>query len=493
MGRLRDQDTLVAAALFVLVSSIYFATLSGVTSSNDGSHYALVRAIVDQRSFEISPYLSFTEFQDYAMRGDLRFSDRPPGTGLVTAPLYALSYIAPQPLVPVPSKHDPENPRLLYAVMSASLSASAAVVLVYLTLRHHLERSTTAALLTCLSLALGTISWKYGSVLFSHALGALIVTLAVYLVFSLQAQPDPHWLLALFLGFVLGFAPLVEYTNVPFSAVVGLSILPRFRQVDSASGPTIWSKGLAALGIGGLMPILFLLIYNTVNFGGPFELSTFNVDTELWPQNEGMAADFATPLRVGLPALLYYGAKNQGLFLLSPVALLSVLGWPAFYRFSRLRSLLLLGLFVLMLLIFARSTTFNPATNDGRYLAPFLSLWFVPLAFWLDEVYLPARSELSRLVLSLLLFGLFFLSVRNQLFHIALSWNYDLDLSRLERLAIPPQNISYFLSTVFPNIGNLPILWAGELLVIGGYALVTRWRQRQAKKSLMEPVGTLSD
>jgi hypothetical protein len=381
MGPLKHRDILAAAALFVVISSLYFATIAGVTSSNDGSHYALVRAIVDRSSFEISPYLAFTEFQDYALSGDLRFSDRPPGTALFAAPLYALSNLAPPPLASLPSKHDPENPRLLYAVSAAALSASAAIVLFYLTLRRHLGRSIPAALLASITLAFGTIMWKYGSVLYSHALGALVVMAALYLVFWLESRPNPPLLLPFSLGFVLGFAPLVEYTNVPFSAVVGLYALPQFRRARS-----VWWKGLAAVVLGGLIPILFLLTYNTVNFGSPFEISTFNVDTELWPQNEGMAADFAAPLRVGLPAMLVYGAENQGLFLLSPIALLCFLGLPAFIRFSRSRSILTLGSFILMLLIFSKSTTFNPGTNDGRYLAPFLSLWFMPLAFWLTSI-----------------------------------------------------------------------------------------------------------
>src|SRR5689334_12524311 len=96
-------DKRIAIALFIVVSSVYFATMIGVTSSNDGSHYALVRAIIDRHNFEISPYLDFTEHQDYALRGDLRFSDRPPGTALVASPLYALSTFLPAPLKQPPS------------------------------------------------------------------------------------------------------------------------------------------------------------------------------------------------------------------------------------------------------------------------------------------------------------------------------------------------------------------------------------------------------
>src|SRR3990172_674971 len=101
-----NRDWRTAAVLFVIISSVYFATIAGITSSNDGSHYALVRALADKRRSEISEYLSFTENQDYALRGDLRFSDRPPGTALLAAPIYAASVLLPGPLAPIHSKHD---------------------------------------------------------------------------------------------------------------------------------------------------------------------------------------------------------------------------------------------------------------------------------------------------------------------------------------------------------------------------------------------------
>ncbi|MBI5829160.1 MAG: hypothetical protein HZB20_06385 [Chloroflexi bacterium] len=126
-----QRDWRAAWILFAVISTVYFATIAGITSSNDGSHFALVRAIVDHRSFEISDYLEFTENQDYALRGDLRFSDRPPGTALLAAPLYALSTLLPGPLAPLASKHDPQNPRVMYAVLLSVLAAGATAALFF--------------------------------------------------------------------------------------------------------------------------------------------------------------------------------------------------------------------------------------------------------------------------------------------------------------------------------------------------------------------------
>ncbi len=476
------RDRAIAATLFVIVSSIYFATLSGITSSNDGSHYALVRAMVDRGSFEISPFLAFTEHQDFAERGELRFSDRPPGTALIAAPLYALGYLAPTPPAPLPSKHDAENPRLLYAVLAAPLSAAGAVAICYLTLRQRLQRSESSALLIAIALALGTISWKYGSVLYSHAVGMLVVWAAFAITLRLEQRPlsGQRWWLAL--GAVLGFAPLVEYTNLVFMGLLGgysLSILARLRR-GPAGRHAVGS--LAALAAGAAVPMGALLAYNTLNFGGPFELSTFNVDTTRWPQNAGLAADFATPLRVGLPAMLIYGQNNQGLFLLTPFSLLSFAGLVPMWRANRRHTLLTVGLFMAMLLLFAKSTTFNPLTNDGRYLAPFIGLWLIPTAYWLDDVYQPLHRGIARLLLDLAIFGLLWLSIRNQILHIAFSWNYGLDYASLSPMATTPGNIALILRTVFRNTANLPLLWAAQISALGGSLLIARcqrnWQQQ---------------
>jgi hypothetical protein len=472
MTRFLETDRRIAVALFLLVSSVYFATMIGVTSSNDGSHYALVRALVERRGFEISPYMDFTEHQDYAMRGDLRFSDRPPGTALTAAPLYALSRVAPAPLMQPPSKHDVVNQRMLFAVLLSPLAAALAISLFYLILREALERSRFSALLAAVALAFGTTMWKYGSVLYSHALGSLVVWGMIYLV--LQSWKKPlQWPAAFLLGGLLGYAPLVEYTNVVVSVVIGISWLAGTQSLCRWRDPHWW-RSLAGVVIGGAVPLAFLLLYNTLNFGRPFELSTFNVDTVRWPQNEGMAADFATPLRDGLMGLLIYGGENQGIFLLSPITLLVIPGIWRMIRFAPRRTALILGLFIVMLLVFAKSTTFNAATNDGRYLTPFIGLWLVPLAFWIDAAYVNQHRELLRLVAILVLFGLLFLSVRNQMVHITLSWNYDFDPALLNRMAASPENIGYFLTTLFPNAGNLPLLWLGQGIVLGVALLLSR-------------------
>jgi hypothetical protein len=290
-----------------------------------------------------------------------------------------------------------------------------------------------------------------------------------------------RWPAAFSLGAILGFAPVVEYTAALFSALLGvvfLVILIRRRPAPVGLTPTpmAWWATLVPLALGALIPIGFLMFYNTVNFGGPLELSTFNVDTALWANAQSLGTNFATPLGFGLWALLVYGADNQGLFLLAPVTLLSLPGMVYFLRHARGKLALFVGLFAAMLLLYARSTTFNPLTNDSRYLTPYLGLWLAPLAFWLDEFFFTRRGDLPRLLWGMVFFGLFLLSLRNQFFHIAFSWNYDLDLADLKSMAALPKNLLFLFLTVFRNTGNLPILWLGEAMGVGIAALTARWR-----------------
>ncbi len=461
----KDQDWRLAALLFVIISSVYYATVAGITSSNDGSHYALVRALVDKRSFEISEYLPFTENQDYALNGDQRFSDRPPGTALLAAPLDAASAFLPQPLVPVPSRHDPGNPHLAYTLMLPVIAASFTAILLFWLLRAYFGLSQTVSLLTVIAFAFGTINWKYGSLLYQHATTGLVVMLAVALMLKWSGKAINAWQ-QLLLGVVLGVGVLLEYTNIVFIALAGLYWLIQ----SLTAAPRRWNSLLIL--VGGLIPGAFLMWYNTVNFGGPLELSTFNVDTTIWPQNTSFFHDFATPLWVGLPAMLFYGSDNQGLFWLAPISLLGLPGLLPLWRVSRRNFWVCAGLFTAMLLLFSTSTTFNPYTNDGRYITPFLGLWFVVVAFGLNWLEVRLPSALARYTIIL---GLLFLSIYFQIMHIAYSWGHDLKPDAFRPWAASPDNIMTLAKAVFPNLLNTP-LWWGMLAVSG--LVIWLWRQR---------------
>jgi hypothetical protein len=468
------RDRRLAAGLFVLISSIYFATAAGITSSNDGSHFALVRALADKRSLEISDYLEFTENQDFAFNGPLKFSDRPPGTAFLAAPAYALGAFLPGPLAPLHSKHDPDNSRIIYALLVPVLAASLTAVVLFWVLRAHFSLSEQISLLTVLAFAFGSMTWKYGSLLYSHATAGLSIMAAIAV---LLYQERTGRRLYFWAGLLLGTSVLMEYTNIVFLLAAGFwAAVGLYRRPG-------WLRSLFFLCAGGLIPALLLMAYNTTAFGGPLQLSTFHVDTARWPQNTSFLHDFATPLWVGLPAMLFYGSDNQGLFWLAPASLLGLWGLAPLWRRSRRDFGLITGGFVLMLLLFSTSSTFNPFTNDGRYLTPFLGLWFVLTGLGI-RAFLGDRPSIPPWRWAIAL-GLGIWSVQNQIWHIAFSWGHDLSPAALRPWAAAPDNMAALWRAVLPNALNLP-LWWGILAVVGTAWLA--WNQTYGRRPATDAI-----
>ncbi len=459
-------DWFIGVSLFVFLSSVYYATVSGITSSNDGSHYALIRTVVENRSFALLQFDDFAEGNDIAISEDGRlFSDRPPGTALIGALFYMVGDRLPAPPGTLPSRHDGQNPLLAYVLLLPVLAGTGTAAILYALMRM-LPVSRAAAATAILMAGLGTVHWKYSSVLFSHALSSLLVVLTIYLAMGIVRRGRANWLLYGFLGFLLGFAVLTEYSNFLLVIILLIYLLLNSR-------PFAWRElllSLTPLVIGGLVAVLFLAAYNAANFGSPLRLSySYAIN---YPWASSFATTFNFPLTAGIKGLLVGGTgdgwcdgpcPNQGLFLLSPILLFSISGWHFFYRSARRECLLTGAIFLVYLILFARHRTFHGFTADGRYLTPYLSLLAIPLAYMLQWIYSLHAHPILRATLLLSAFGLFLLSFRNQFLHIGTSYNYALDLGLLDTLAANPQNGFSLLGQVFLNTGNLALLWLLEL------------------------------
>ncbi len=466
-------DWLIGLFLFVALSSFYFATVSGITSSNDGSHYALTRTIVQNRTFALKQFDDYAEGNDIAIRDDVLYSDRPPGTALLATLFYRLGTPLSSLLSPIstslPSRHDADNPNLLYVMLLPVWTGASTAVLLYYLLRKlgvRIEVSITAVIF----FSLGTIHWKYSTVLFSHALSSFLVILSLYL--ALIYQPSRKFWPTFFLGFTLGFSVLVEYSNALLVVILGLYLLGELRPLTLNH----LTHTLLPFTLGGLLPALFLAYYNTVNFGSPLTLSYAYAINYPW------AAEFRTtfnyPILDGLRALIIFGTGdgwcdpvcyNQGFLLLSPILALAIPGLYLYARQSWRLFLLTTAVFLTYLLLFAAHRTSHGFTADGRYLAPFLSLLILSLAYtltWLQQQ--QTKYPLGHTLLTLFTYALFVLSAHNIFLHIGRSYNYNLDLTQLNDLIASPQNWQVMITAVFPNIGNLPFLW----LLEGGAVLL---------------------
>ncbi|MEZ4641869.1 MAG: hypothetical protein R3E31_03870 [Chloroflexota bacterium] len=476
----RHVDLVTAVSLFIFLSSVYFATASGITSSNDGSHYALTRTIAENGHFTLDSFDDYAEGNDVAIVDGRLYSDRPPGTAVAAAAIYTLADPLPDPLTPIPSKHDATNPRLPYVLMLPVLAGAGTALLLYLLLRQQ-GIANAAALLTALFFGLGTAHWKYSSVLFSHALSSLLVLLAVYLAL----RPVRAWRGYALLGFVLGYAVLVEYSNALLVLLVGGYMLVGIRPFTLRH----LAQTILPFALAGLLPAAFLAFYNNANFGSPFTLSYAYALNYPWAGEFG--STFSTPLLPGLKAMLYFGegdgwcggpCYNQGIFLLSPLLLLALPGFWLYARRARRAFILTTLIFLVYLLLFAKHYTAHGFTGDGRYLVPFLALLALPIGHFLHWLFGLARTT-GQVLAETAVFALFYLSLRNIILHIGFSYNYNLDLSQLDPLIVRPENWRYLLQHLFPNVGNLPLLWLVEAVALLCGAAFVWWQQRARQAS----------
>ncbi len=487
-------DRLIALALFVALAAVYFLTLAGITSSNDGSHYALLRTMADNHAFALMQFDDFAEGNDIAITPDGRlFSDRPPGTAVAALPFYWLGGLLTQdpPPSPLPggegaqdtlpegegvgmaSRHDAGNPRLPYVLLLPVFAGAGTAALLFGLLRY-LGLGRGAALTAVVFFALGTTHWKYSTVLFSHALSSFLVVLSVYLALLLAERELAGWRWHGAWGFVLGAAVVVEYANALLLPLLGLFWLWRSWPRPARRPLTTLLPAL----LGALPPLAFLAWYNTVNFGRLWTLSyTYAVN---YPWAGAFGTTFNYPLLPGLRALLWWGegggwcggppCLNQGLFLLSPLWFVALPGLVVLLR-RQAAFLLLVGVFAIYLLLFAKHQTAHGFTADGRYLTPFLGLLVPALGFGLDWLFDPRRGPVFRAAAALVVYGLFFLSLARQMLHIATSYNYTLDLTQLATPLARPENTALVLRAVFPNAANWP--WLLPLVLV---AVVVAWR-----------------
>lgn len=506
--------------LFALAAVVYAATLTGITCSNDGSHYALVRSLVDRRSVEVSSFAGFTEGNDLARKDGELFTDRPPGTAVLAAPLYALGKVLPSPATPLPSKHDAENPALYYLMLFPVMLGAGTLVVLYQLLRRW-QLGSSAAFLTCLTVAFGTLHWKYSTVLFSHAASGFCLLTALWTTFraagdppqqqndgqeteAVQSDQPRHIGLALLAGLLAGSSAVVEYSNLPVIGVLGAFLAWSAWRAPAAR---TW-KTLGGFGAGLLPPLLFLAWYNAAHFGAPWVTSyAYNVS---YPWATSFRTTFDFPLLQGLHAMLFFtggplseslslttlngerivqGVANQGLFLLSPVLLCAVVGLLPLVRGTittgsragkgghRAELGVTLGIALFYLLLFSTHHTFHGGMRDGRYLTPFIPMLSIPLAFFLQAYVTSETLERSRLGATLAFFGLLAFSIHTQALHIGYSYHYFLDPGKQRLIAADPHNWGMFLSAVFPGASNLPYA-----LIIGVPVVTVMglWRRKAA-------------
>ncbi len=337
--------------LIVFVAFIYLISMQGITCCNSGSLYALTRAIVDKKKLSINEYLDYTKYLgkplDYAKRGKNYYTDRPPGLSFAAVPFYLLK---------------------LNVVLVPVISGILTTILVYL-FSMYLVNNELIAFSTALIFAFCTLNWRYSTTFLIHSLSSLLVLLAVYL-FVLDFP-------ILLIGFIIGIATIVEYTDCMYAFGIFIYLL-FFGNLIS----------LPFLLLGYFIGIIPLLIYNAKCFGSPFTTSYKYSGHFKW--SNSFKTTFVTPMWKGMLGLLFFFPRKKGvrvpggLLVVSPVLIFGILGM--FYlSFANFILFLLLTL-PLFLLISKHKTWWAGGAGDYRYLSSMIPLLVIPISLVLKNL-----------------------------------------------------------------------------------------------------------
>jgi hypothetical protein len=203
--------------------------------------------------------------------------------------------------------------------------------------------------------------------LFAHSLSAAMLLGAVALIIMARASARTTVLT----GVLLGLTLVVDITTAPAAALIGLFLLIRSeRRVPD----TLW------LGLGGIVGLLPLLIYNQVTFSSPFRLGYSQVQGFEGMQQGFFGVTFPRPMVAG--ELLF--GHFRGLLPLAPVLLLVPIGLVAMFKAPATRgvAVVITGVILCFLLINASYFYWDGGSSTGpRHMVACLPLAALALAF----------------------------------------------------------------------------------------------------------------
>lgn len=209
----------------------------------------LSTSLVDRFSVELDQ----NSYVDTVARNGKLYSGFPPGNALLGAGIYLI-------FAPVINSYDKSLELVLLHIvtiifLSAPLASYCAVLLYRLLGMMSLPKAhmTLAALL----FSFGTMHFGYAAAFYKNGTASCILFSAFFLAYQIKrsktTKPAPFFTL----GFLLGFSILVDYPAALIAAIVFSYTLVCNR-----------SRRLFYTVLGGAAPVLFLLFYQKVAFGG---------------------------------------------------------------------------------------------------------------------------------------------------------------------------------------------------------------------------------
>lgn len=325
--------------IFLILLSCYSYFLPRWADWNQNSRLDLVLAIVDQGTLSIDDYYENTG--DYALFEGHYYSDKAPGNAFLAVPVYAAlrPVLRSAPVERVMARLASSDAFagtlneqgtglleekitfavVLYVVTFFTVAIPAALLgVVLFNFLGALTDKVGWRLFIVLAYGLGTSAFPYSGSFFGHQVVASFLMAALYLSWRIgQGELAPAWLVAV--GLLLGASIITEYPTVLIAAAI-------FIYASLTVPDRRWIAGMVG---GGLPWGLLLVAYNMAIYHRPIAIGyTYS---ELYTDLHQTGFISISFPRLSAMWGITFGSY-RGLFFLSPILLLAVPGFVAWWR-----------------------------------------------------------------------------------------------------------------------------------------------------------------
>lgn len=339
------REHLTEMTLFFLLFVCYIYILPRWADWSQNSRLDLTLAIVDKGTLSIDDYYHNTG--DYALFEGRHYLDKAPGPSFLAVPVYAairpvlqseqaqhlLKRLASNPALMDTLREgntSPPQDKIYHAVVlyvvTLTIVAIPSAILGVLIYRFLLEFGTGSPWGAAIALIYGlaTNAFPYSGAFFSHQIVAFLLFGAFFLAFRIRnGTCSPRW--AAMAGLMLGYSIIAEYPTVLIAGAIFVYIVFTLPQ----------RRWLAGLILMGALPGLLLAVYNWMIFHTPLPVGYKY--SELYTEQHSIGLISLTYPHIEALWGITFGSF-RGLFYVSPVLLLAMIGFWAWWRSAKFQA-----------------------------------------------------------------------------------------------------------------------------------------------------------
>ena len=398
--RISQRDVALALGVGFFLFAVYLLSYrGGFHSVDEVSMFAVTESLVKFGQFN-TDQIAWTQWTTsqpeaqgfFGLDGHV-YSKKGLAMSLVMAPLYWLGLL-------IPGLGMLQTASLINAILTAVTGA------LLLLMVRRLGFTAQTGMGVALLYGLATIAWVYSKYLFSEPLAGLLLVGTTYLLVAFR-QEGGSWRAAL-AGLLAGLAVATRANYLFLVPVFGIYLVASSigRSEDRAAPYPLLPIFYFLAGL--TLPALMVMGYNWVRAGNPLQTG---YDLTLFSPN----------LLLGLYKLLF--SPLRGLFIYSPLLILSIPGLVWLWRRHPATTALILGIIGVTLILFSIWSSGEGLSWGSRFLVPIVPFLCLGLAPVLDRALAGSKALVG------LLLGFGGLSLIFQLLGVAINpWVYLAEL-----------------------------------------------------------------